>query len=129
MKTRVLIVEDNATNLMMLQLLVGQVAGCEAIGFDDPLVAAVRLSDLNYDIALVDYQMPGMDGVALIRAMRAAAGYADQPILMITADTEKSIAGCASCGRDRTSHSIVEFPAQADRCARISAGASRTSSG
>lgn len=91
MKTRVLIVEDNATNLMMLQLLVGQVAGCEAIGFDDPLVAAVRLSDLNYDIALVDYQMPGMDGVALIRAMRAAAGYADQPILMITADTEKSI--------------------------------------
>lgn len=91
MQTRVLIIEDNRTNLMMLERLVGQVDGCIALPFADPLAVSTQIDSLGYDIALVDYQMPGMDGIALIKAMRSARAYADQPLLMITADQEKSI--------------------------------------
>jgi len=91
MQTRVLIIEDNRTNLMMLERLVCQVNGCIALPFADPLAVSAQIDSLGYDIALVDYQMPGMDGIALIKAMRGTASYADQPLVMITADQEKSI--------------------------------------
>lgn len=91
MQTRVLIVEDNQTNLMMMERLVCQVEGCTALTFADPLEVNAQVDMLGYDIALVDYQMPGMDGVALIKALRGAPRYADQPLVMVTADTEKSI--------------------------------------
>lgn len=91
MQTRVLIIEDNRTNLMMLERLVCQVEGCIALPFADPLAVNAQIESLGYDIALVDYQMPGMDGIALIKAMRGSPAYADQPLVMITADQEKSI--------------------------------------
>lgn len=91
MHTRVLIIEDNRTNLMMLERLVGQVDGSIALPFADPLAVRAQIDSLRYDIALIDNQMPGMDGIALIRAMRMAPGYSDQPLVMITADQEKSI--------------------------------------
>lgn len=91
MKTRVLIVEDNRTNLMMMERLVAQVEGCAAIAFADPVAYHRQIDSVGYDIALIDFQMPGMDGIALIKAMRGAPSYLDQPLVMITADQEKSI--------------------------------------
>lgn len=91
METTVLIVEDNRTNLMMIERLVAQVEGCKALAFADPVAFHDRLANVQYDLALIDYQMPGMDGIALIKAMRGASSYRDQPLVMITADQEKSI--------------------------------------
>lgn len=91
MNTRILIVEDNRTNLMMMERLVHQVPDCTAMSFSDPVGFHLVMESIDYDIALVDYQMPGMDGIELIKAMRGAAAYKDQPLVMITADQEKSI--------------------------------------
>ena len=91
MKTRVLVVDDNRTNLMMIELLVRHVPGCEPVLRDDPVALAGELGDLAYDVALVDYQMPGMNGIELIGALKAAPGFIDQPIVMITADQERAI--------------------------------------
>lgn len=91
MKTHVLIVEDNRTNLMMMEKLVAQVEGCVALPYCDPVVVHDQIANLRYDIALIDYQMPLMDGITLIKTMRNAPTYRDQPLVMITADQEKSI--------------------------------------
>ncbi len=91
METRVLIIEDNRTNLMMMERLVNQVEGCTALVFADPAAFHGQIDTVAYDLALVDYQMPGMDGITLIKAMRAASDYKDQPLVMITADQEKTI--------------------------------------
>jgi two-component system, chemotaxis family, chemotaxis protein CheY len=40
----------------------------------------------NFDLVLSDINMPGMDGIALIRALRAEASYRHTPILMLTTE-------------------------------------------
>lgn len=42
-----------------------------------------------FDCFLIDIQMPGMDGTALARHIRQTAGYANTPIVMLTAMSEK----------------------------------------
>lgn len=43
-----------------------------------------RLKSGVFDIVLVDYDMPGMNGIALIRAIRADPQLADLPVIMVT---------------------------------------------
>jgi putative two-component system response regulator len=88
---RVLIVEDNRTNLMLMEMLVRQVENCVAVSFTDPTQVVAQLAELRFDIAIVDYQMPGMNGIELVRAIRAAPNGADRPIVMVTADRDASI--------------------------------------
>jgi CheY-like chemotaxis protein len=44
-----------------------------------------KLETLTPDLALIDYMMPVMDGVDMIRAMWANPAYAEIPIIMISA--------------------------------------------
>jgi signal transduction histidine kinase/DNA-binding response OmpR family regulator len=71
---RVLIVDDNRTNRRILQLQVEK-WGLWARETDSPAqaLAWIRQGD-PYDLALLDYQMPGMDGIALARAIRELPG-------------------------------------------------------
>lgn len=50
---------------------------------------------------LTDWKMPVMDGMALLQAVRANAGLAHLPVLMITAEAEDdSVAAAAEAGAD-----------------------------
>jgi two-component system chemotaxis response regulator CheY len=42
------------------------------------------------DLVLVDWNMPEMDGISFVRAVRADPGYATLPLLMVTTNTELS---------------------------------------
>ena len=42
------------------------------------------------DIALVDWNMPEMDGISFVRALRADDGYAALPVMMVTTNSEMS---------------------------------------
>jgi signal transduction histidine kinase/DNA-binding response OmpR family regulator len=78
---RVLIVDDNRTNRRILQLQVEK-WGLRARETESPsqALAWIRQGD-PYDLALVDYQMPGMDGIALARAIRQLPG--SRPLALI----------------------------------------------
>ena len=39
------------------------------------------------DVVLVDWNMPEMDGLAFVRAVRADVGYAALPLMMVTTNT------------------------------------------
>jgi DNA-binding response OmpR family regulator len=86
---RALIIEDNPTSLMLLKQLVSRVDGCEAATFSDPTEALSQLDELEVDIVLVDYMMPTLNGIEVIRRLRAAEGYQTVPIVMVTAENEK----------------------------------------
>jgi len=55
------------------------------------LEAMKRLRQTRPDILLMDYKMPKMDGVEIIRWMKASSRYSSIPIVMITSHSEESI--------------------------------------
>ena len=69
---RVLVVDDNATNRRVLSLQTTK-WGMQAAESVAPADALRRLqAGETFDLAIVDMHMPGMDGVALARQMRAS---------------------------------------------------------
>jgi two-component system, chemotaxis family, chemotaxis protein CheY len=83
-----LVVEDSGTIRMILT------AYLKRLGFD--VTVAVNGRDgldrlhgmAKADIVLVDWNMPEMDGLAFVRAVRADRGYATLPLMMVTTNSE-----------------------------------------
>jgi CheY-like chemotaxis protein len=90
-KMRALIVDDNVTNLMLIKQLVIRLGDCEPLAFESPLNALSQMPGLSFDIALVDYVMPGMDGIAFVKAIRGFPAYRDVPIVMVTTGDARQI--------------------------------------
>lgn len=61
---RALVVDDNRSLAEDLAEILEQ-EGYRVHVFDDPAEAVRRASELEFDFALLDVRMPGMDGVAL----------------------------------------------------------------
>ncbi|QFI76588.1 ATP-binding protein [Bradyrhizobium betae] len=83
---RVLVAEDDAVNRMVVSKMLG--------GFDvdlrvvtDGIAAVAAASEHDHDVVLMDVRMPGMDGLAATRAIRARGGGFDAlPIIALTAN-------------------------------------------
>ena len=56
---------------------------------NDGLEAVQQLRAQRPDVVITDVEMPGMDGFALTRHVRAEAALADIPVIMITAADER----------------------------------------
>ena len=81
---RVLVVDDNELNLELAQYVL------EADGFVVERALHVdeawaRLRAHPPDIALIDIQLPGVDGLSLVRAIRATPELARLPVVAFTA--------------------------------------------
>jgi putative two-component system response regulator len=87
---RALIIDDNIVTLTLLKQLVSRM-DCDVTTFSDPAEAVRQIGQLVFDIALVDYAMPHLNGVEVIRRIRAIERHRSVPIVMITADHEKEI--------------------------------------
>jgi CheY-like chemotaxis protein len=96
---RALIVDDVATNLMLLAQVVRKVGGCEPMAFTDPLLALKEVGKTDVDLILVDYRMPVMNGVEFIRELRRIPRTEDVPIVMVTTSDERDVRLAAlQCG-------------------------------
>jgi signal transduction histidine kinase/DNA-binding response OmpR family regulator/HPt (histidine-containing phosphotransfer) domain-containing protein len=89
---RVLIVDDNATNrrLLKLQTEKWRMFSRET---DSPAeaLAWIRRGD-PYDIALLDYQMPGMDGITLARELRQLPAARSLALILLSSVNRPPIA-------------------------------------
>jgi CheY-like chemotaxis protein len=87
---RVLIVDDVEIVRKALQVGVKKM-GHEADGASDPH-EALELAQLNPpDLALVDYRMPGMDGVAFFTALRDSLGPKCPKVLFVSATAPEEV--------------------------------------
>lgn len=48
----------------------------------------LRDGDLTPDLALVDWNMPEMDGLDLVRSLRRERRYAELPVMMVTSEND-----------------------------------------
>ena len=83
---RLMIVEDNRTNLLVLKGIVQKFPDCEVEAYLDPVEAFARAEAELFDLLIVDYMMPELDGKTFITRLRERDEYRHIPIVMITAD-------------------------------------------
>jgi signal transduction histidine kinase/ActR/RegA family two-component response regulator len=98
---RILIVDDHPANREVARLMLTPL-GCEMFEAADGEEAVVMATTVPFDLILMDVRMPGMDGLAATRAIRALPGLAGRtPILAVTADAmPEDAARCRDAGMD-----------------------------
>jgi PAS domain S-box-containing protein len=85
---RALIVDDNKTNRWLLSELLAQ-WGMLSEAFEHPENAIKHLRDGHrYDIALIDFQMPGMDGTNLAKEIYQITNEPHIPVIILSSSYE-----------------------------------------
>jgi signal transduction histidine kinase/DNA-binding response OmpR family regulator len=97
----ILIAEDNPVNRRVLQRML------ESLGHDvsiaeDGIAALAALSSRRFDLALMDCQMPGLDGEEVTQKIRAEGTAVAQPVIVaVTADVSpRHRESCLQSGMD-----------------------------
>jgi sigma-B regulation protein RsbU (phosphoserine phosphatase) len=79
----VLVVDDTAANRRLYSGILGK-AGFQVQTACDGLEALAQIQEERPSLVLLDFVMPRMDGVAVLRKMRADPRYARVPVVMLT---------------------------------------------
>lgn len=116
---RVLVVDDTDIVRRALELALRRMGHAPIAAVDAPTALGLALANPP-DLALVDYRLPGMDGVDLYREMMAALGERCPPVLFVSASAPEEIAErVRGIGRPA---GYVKKPFNVDDLARTVAG-------
>lgn len=84
--SRILAVDDSPSMRDMVRIALSH-AGFQVTQAADGAEALEIARKDEFDLVLSDVNMPRMDGISLIRALRAEAAYKHTPILMLTTES------------------------------------------
>ncbi len=87
----VVVVDDDQTNIFVTEAMVRSIAGCRATSFTDSLKAFHWCSANPFDLLIIDYLMPLLNGIDFIAGLRADPRLADVPVLMVTGRSERAV--------------------------------------
>ncbi|MDX2019084.1 MAG: response regulator [Deltaproteobacteria bacterium] len=89
MARTILIVDDSASMRDLLRHTLTQ-SGFDVIEAENGSEALARLQRSRCDLVITDLNMPLMDGLSLIKAVRALAAYKTTPLLLLTTETAEA---------------------------------------
>lgn len=85
-QAKVLLADDNSVNMALnLRMMASIMPNAELIEVTNGGDAIEKCLQSNFDLILMDVQMPGVDGIEATKQIRLLAGYEDIPIIGITA--------------------------------------------
>ncbi|MGB5277139.1 MAG: ATP-binding protein, partial [Gammaproteobacteria bacterium] len=101
LNARILLAEDNAINQDVASAMLESV-GCKVVVVDDGQQVLQALKNSQFDLVLMDCQMPVMDGFKATRQLRQQqAKYSGIPVIALTADIQQGIVQqCQQAGMD-----------------------------
>ena len=77
-------VEDD-TGIRELMLYALKASGFEAVGFEESTGFFAAMEQQRPELVLLDIMLPGMDGIEILKSLRANAATRDIPVIMATA--------------------------------------------
>lgn len=86
---KVLVVDDFATMRRIVRNLLKELGFANVDEAEDGAVALHKLKNSDFGFVVSDWNMPNMDGLSLLRAIRADAALKSIPVLMVTAEAKK----------------------------------------
>lgn len=87
---KILIVDDEPTMRMIIRRILWQMGLRQVAEACDGKEALCRLKAEHYAIVVVDWNMPHLSGIELLRAIRAIPSLQQTPVLMVTAEDNQS---------------------------------------
>jgi|TARA_R110000868_G_scaffold238246_6_gene492801 two-component system chemotaxis response regulator CheY len=96
---KILVVDDFSTMRRIIKNLLKDLGFTNIQEADDGNTALPMLQQGDFDFVVTDWNMPGMQGIDLLRAIRANPSLKHIPVLMVTAEAKKEqIVAAAQAG-------------------------------
>ncbi len=86
---KILVVDDFSTMRRIIKNLLRDLGFTNTSEADDGTTALPMLQSGNFDLLVTDWNMPGMQGIDLLKAVRADPNLSHMPVLMVTAEQKK----------------------------------------
>ncbi|WP_082306620.1 chemotaxis response regulator CheY [Mizugakiibacter sediminis] len=86
---KILVVDDFSTMRRIIKNLLQELGFSNIQEADDGATALPMLKAGGFDFVVTDWNMPGMTGIALLKAIRAEPSLKALPVLMVTAENTR----------------------------------------
>lgn len=86
---KILVVDDFSTMRRIVKNLLRDLGFTNIDEADDGNTGLPKLQSGNFDFLITDWNMPGMTGIDLLKAVRADPSLAKLPVLMVTAESKR----------------------------------------
>jgi len=86
---KILVVDDFSTMRRIIKNLLRDLGFTNTTDADDGSTALPMLQGGNFDFLVTDWNMPGMTGIDLLKAVRADPSLQSLPVLMVTAEQKR----------------------------------------
>lgn len=86
---KILVVDDFSTMRRIIKNLLKDLGFSNIEEADDGTTALPMLKHGHFDFLVTDWNMPGMTGIDLLKAVRADPALVNLPVLMVTAEAKR----------------------------------------
>lgn len=86
---KILVVDDFSTMRRIVKNLLNELGYSDISEADDGKTALPMLQNGQFDFVVTDWNMPGMPGIELLKAIRADERLKGMPVLMVTAEAQR----------------------------------------
>ncbi|MBN3767866.1 chemotaxis response regulator CheY [Burkholderia sp. Ac-20365] len=96
---KILVVDDFPTMRRIVRNLLKELGYSNVDEAEDGAAGLARLRSGAYEFVISDWNMPNLDGLAMLKEIRADAALSHLPVLMVTAESKKeNIIAAAQAG-------------------------------
>lgn len=84
---KILTVDDSSTMRRIIKNTLSRLGYLDVVEAEHGIDALAKMAGV--ELVLTDWNMPEMDGLTFVKALRGNASYADLPIIMVTTEAAK----------------------------------------